>query len=81
MFYTRLSPEDVLKVTSGHETLDYDTARDLTIEHPETRVYAYVERVESPYIAGPLTPVKLSDLAPAIGFSWIGAQTVPITRK
>lgn len=79
MFYTNLPEESVLKVASGR-LLTYDEARDMTIAHPEVRVYAYVERTDSPYIAGPLTSVKLSDLAPSIGFAWVGSPVVPIAR-
>lgn len=79
MFYTNLPAESVAKVATG-PLIDYDTARDMLIESPDVRIYAYIERDASPRIERLSTPVRLSDLAPGIGFAWIGASAVPVGR-
>lgn len=79
MFYSAHDDVTMSKVATG-PIVDYDTARDILQANDGTRVYAYMERVESPYIVRFNDAVHMSDLAPAVGFAWIGAGSVPVAR-
>ena len=79
MFYSAHDEETQRKIATG-PIIDYDTARDTLVANDGgTRIYALIERVDSPYIERLHNPVQLSDLAPAIGFAWVGASAIPLS--